>query len=171
MNLNKYKSIVLILFTIPTLTLSYDTEVVKVNTKDFLIVSEVTYLTRDRKLTKLKEKFNSEKDLSGIVFNSKGSASIKSKKTKDIDNKSIVLHGSTKYYKRRDYKDLLVKEMTYNYGSLNGEVRYYNSDGSLSKIECFLDGVKEGYQIEYDNNGEISKKEYILKGKKINIKI
>lgn len=171
MNLNKYKSIVLILFTIPTLTLSYDTEVVKVNTKDYLIVSEVTYLTRNRKLTKLKEKFNSEKDLSEIVFNSKGSASIKSKKTKDIDSKSIVLHGSTKYYRRRDYKDLLVKEMTYNYGSLNGEVRYYNSDGSLSKIECFLDGVKEGYQIEYDNNGEISKKEYIFKGQKINIKI
>lgn len=170
MNLNNYKSIILILFIIPTLILSYDTEVVKVNTKDYLIVSEVTYLTKSRKLTKLKEKFNSEKDLSSIVFNSKGSASIKTKKTKDINSKSMVLHGATKYYKRRDYKNLLVKEMTYNYGSLNGEVRYYNLDGNLSKIECYLDGVIEGYQIEYDNNGEITKKEYILKGQKIKIK-
>jgi antitoxin component YwqK of YwqJK toxin-antitoxin module len=171
MNPTKFKIIILVLFIIPTLILSYDTEVIKVNTKEYLIISEVTYLTKSRKLEKIKEKFDSEKQLASIVFNSKGSASIKSKKNKDINGKSMVLHGSTKYFKRRDYKNLLVKEMTYNYGSLNGEVRYYNLDGSLSKIECYLDGIKEGFQIEYDSNGEISSKEYILKGQKIKIKI
>lgn len=170
MNSLKSKSIIIALFLIPTFILSYDTEEVRINTKEYLIISEVTYLVKSRKIDKLKEKFNAEANLSSIVFNSKGQARIKAEKTKNINSKSMVLHGSTKYYKRRDYKNLLVKEMTYNYGSLNGEVRYYDSDGNLSEIECYLDGVKEGFQIEYDKNGNITKKEYILDGKNIKIK-
>lgn len=170
MNSIKFKSIVIILFLLPILALSYDTEIIKINTKDYLIVSEVTYLSKAKRLNKVKEKFNKEKELSSIIYDSKGQARIKSEKSKNINSKDMVLHGATKYYKRRDYKDLLVKEMTYNLGSLNGEVRYYNQDGSVSKIECFLNGVKEGYQLEYDSTGTIKNRQYILGGKTIKMK-
>ena len=160
--------VIILIFISVAIAFSLEKREITINTKDYLIVSEVISLEKPRRDKKVKEKFDEEKNLSTIVFNSKGKAKIKSEKRKNIDSKNLVLHGSTKYYKRREHKNLLVKEMTYNYGSLNGEVRYYDENGKLTEIECYLNGVIEGFQIEFNEDGTESKRDLIIDGIKVN---
>ena len=56
-------------------------------------------------------------------------------------------------------------------GKLEGEYYTYYEDGKLNIKSTFKDGEKHGYLFELDKSGKILKKEYYLKGHRIDMYI